>query len=164
VRDKRGFNRTMRVTRPFDCIARGCEWNKESCKPDSGGSHGRGGMILFVAVEKDNFALSVDWMMPVYHDDTPPDKTLVSSDPLYHGLGTVAYHQTMRPSWDDEQHMNERDCDLLAGGKCFSDGSSLRAGELWKEWMARRMTDADLYELVEDEWEDWFDDKIGGRA
>lgn len=156
-RDERGFRRTMNFIRPFDCITRGCEWGKETCKPGSGGSHGRGGAKLFVAVEKDDFALSLEWHLPIYHDDTPEMPRLIGND--YRGLGGIDYHQPNRPEWDDDEWTSQHDCNLLDGGKCFSDGSALRAGEFWKEWMALKLPDADLYELLEDEWEKWAEER-----
>lgn len=159
-RDKRGFRRTMNLIRPFDCWTRGCEWGKETCKPGSGRSHGRSGMKVFIAVEKDDFALSLEWLLPVYHDETPDQARRVgfrSDDPLFRGLGEVSYHQPHRPEWDDNKTLGEHYCMLLEGGKCFSDGSSIRAGEIWDEWMAKRQPDSDLYELLEDEWEKWKD-------
>ena len=159
LRDERGFRRTMNAIRPFDCIIRECEWGKETCQPNTGGSHGRGSMRLFVAVEKDNFALSIDWFLPIYHDDTPLHMRGQVDDLLSRGLGEVDYHQPHRPGWDDTELLGEHDCNLLDGGKCFSDGSVLRAGELWSEWMAGKMPDADLYELLEDEWEKWEADR-----
>jgi len=41
----------------------------------------------------------------------------------------VGYHSKKRPKWDTYKWVTQMDCDLLPGGKCYYDGSSLRGKE-----------------------------------
>jgi len=46
----------------------------------------------------------------------------------------VGFHAVKPSDWQDED--DARECDLLPGGRCFYDGSSLQGKELGKRFMA----------------------------
>jgi len=118
-----GFRRTLTLTMPYD---------QRHSNPNR--DYGIHGMDLKMVLHKDNLAVQFVASLPVYLPHVA--RELASKGNIgycpFEGMGTnVGYHDD-RPHYEGQPEM---DCDILEGGKCYHDGSSLRAEEWYTEFL-----------------------------
>lgn len=121
----------VKFNRGYDCIRFECAHGKESCRPGSGGSHGRHGLdILFVAKGPDGavqFGLSTGWL-PQYAKE---DKIgwLNIDEWSRPGFSTYPYdlgYHSKKPHYEGQEPITQS-CVYTDGGPCYYDGSTLNA-------------------------------------
>jgi len=120
----------VRFERGYDCRRFECICGHESCKPGSGGSHGRHGLsIRFVCQGDDGavqFLLAAGWMP----QHAKPDSIGVRSVDKW---GSDAYpfdlgYHSKNPQYKGQEPI-EHACEFCDGLPCHYDGSGLNAND-----------------------------------
>lgn len=136
-----GFRRILILHPPFDKTAE---------------NYGIHGADLTMVLCKDVRAVQFKAFLPVYLPHVV-DNLTSTMHKLYNpfkGMGAdVGYHSPY-PMFEDHQPI-EDDCEFT-GGKCYYDGSSLRAERWYKEWLEKGC-DA-IWRKLEVEWKDRFNE------
>ena len=142
------MNRWVEVRRPaYDCIAvQPCKFGSDSCRPGSGGSHGRHSVELCWYVSDTlptgetavvQFLVYTGWML-----DATPQRAW--GNPMAADIG---FHWPF-PQYRGQEPMDN--CHLLDGGHCYYDGSGLNAEEPWR--LLREEGDEALWAHLEGYW------------
>lgn len=118
-----GFTTSITFRPAFDCLlVQPCVHGSSTCKPGSGGSHGRGSVQMFFVLTGPKGAVSLEILTGWGIDATPPN--------LWGRAGSacVALH-SRTPRWED--HEKRMDCMHLPEG-CYYDVGFSMADEPWR--------------------------------
>ena len=118
-----GFERIVRVTPSYDL---------RSDEPSK--NYGIGSCVIYFVLKGTlgavQFAIGTDWFVPSARKHL---KGKVAYTEEHKPIGwDVGYHSPI-PTYKDEEPM---DCDYIEGGKCYYDGSSLRAEDWVEDFIA----------------------------
>lgn len=117
-----GFTTKVTFRPAFDCLlVQPCVHGSPTCKPGSGGSHGRGSVQMFFALTGPNGTVSLEIFTGWGIDATPPS---LWGQP---GSACVALH-SRGPRYDD--HERRMDCTHPEG--CYYNVSYIMAEEPWR--------------------------------
>src|SRR5690606_33300190 len=144
------FERHLSLTPPYD-----------RRHPDPRKSYGIHGVDLTMLLLRGNRAVQFVASLPVYLPHVV-DELLGNGKPSwsFKGMGCdVGYHSPV-PMYDSQEPLMD-DCPFT-GGKCYYDGSSLRAEEWYEQWLLHG-TD-EIWLMLEHEWRNRFGDTEGGAA
>lgn len=145
------FERWTAIRPAYDCLnVRPCHFGKENCKPNSGGFHGLGSVVLtfYVADAADRnrgvvqFQIFTGWML----DDTPKKA-------WGHAMASDLGYHAPTPQYESQPLMAD-DCEVL-GGACYYDGSGLNAEFPWH--LLRHKGGDEMWTSLEDYWTELFD-------
>jgi len=115
----------------YDCIRFECRHGSKTCKPGSGGSHGRHGLTITFISKGDQgavqFVLYTNWEPQYVNESSIGCREIrewqSNGDVLPADLG---YHSKV-PQYDGQE--SRGDCQWLDGAQCFYDGSGLNAND-----------------------------------
>ena len=116
--------------------------------------YGIHGMELRMVVRRSNNCTQFVAYLPVYLPHVTKElwgKPYSEYNP-FEGMGAdVGYHASS-PQYEDQTPMDY--CDLLKGGRCYYDGSGLRADEWYKIFLEKGLNE--IWKMLETDWEERF--------
>jgi len=144
IENKNEFERILSIDPPFD---------KRHSDPKK--NYGIHGINLRMVIRKNNNCTQFLAYLPVYlphvSDELWNKKGKYNS---FKGMGADVGYHAEKPQYEDQTAF---DCNLLDGGKCYYDGSGLRAEEWYKIFLEKGIDE--IWTLLEEEWNDRFENK-----
>ncbi len=143
------MKREIKFYNGFDCINFRCRWDKDTCLPNSGGSHGLHVLEIgfYVYGEKGvvQFKLSTGWLPKKVKKSQIGMLDFKEQHSNLFPMPTDLGYHSFEPRYDGQTSMGT--CEFLGGKDCYYDGSSLNASDAF--YTLLNGGDEELFEFLE---------------